>query len=173
MNINMNGLSNRKLQAIAALCLAQFCTVHRISHPSIDQLLEHLFKMLAIDNLATWDRESRKLELRGLGDPLPASLAAILPPHLANSFDRLHQFAVEVGMVDMYAGATDLPFRCFNQVVNILEQTGVPLPDVDDLFKADANDRKYEGFGEAVSAADFERVWDSYRKIKSGHVSPL
>jgi len=120
-----------------------------------------------MEDLASWEREGATLELTGRGDPLPASLAAIVPPHLAIAFDRLVQSTVEVGIVDMYGKGTEEPFRFLNEVVKVLEQSGVSLPDVDDLFNAEASDRKNERFGDTLSAADVERVWERYRKISS------
>ena len=158
MTQKLNGLSIRKLQAIAALCLAQFCRAYNIRHPAIEELVEHLLRLLISNNLPNWDSEGAGLELAGRGDPMPTALEVIIPQPVAHSFRHFVEHAVEVGLVCMYGRTTDEPLK-------ILEQTGVEAPDVDDLFKAESNDSEKEGWGRPVSSTDYERVRARYLTI--------
>jgi hypothetical protein len=160
--------STRKLQALAALCLAQYCAARKIQHPALEQLIEHLVKLLIAVSLPAWEQEGTRVDLTGRGDPLPSSLAAILPTPITQEFCFLVDNAVEVGLVDMYAKNSDEP-RCFlNRCVRALEKSGVELPVVDDLFDVNASVPEEEGYGLPVSQAVYDRTLLRCRAILHG-----
>ncbi|MGE8415328.1 MAG: hypothetical protein ACN6QY_23490 [Pseudomonas sp.] len=116
------------LQHKAADCLDAYCQAQGITHPCIDELLEHLRSMARYPNLALWEQAGAGLALNGRGDDMPATLRAMLNPELAERFHTLVCNVVEVGLADMYGQDSTLPQHFLAQVEAMLERANVELP---------------------------------------------
>lgn len=116
------------LQHKAADCLDAYCQAQGITHPCIDELLEHLRSMARYPNLALWEQAGAGLALNGRGDDMPATLRAMLTPELAERFHTLVCNVVEVGLADMYGQGSVLPRTFLARVVEMLEQEPIERP---------------------------------------------
>ncbi len=159
-------LTTRKKQAFAALCLAKFCSVLKIIHYTISELTEHLLSILICHNLSDWEYKGTRLELTGQGDPLPESLKKIIPKDKFETFNRLLECVVEVGIIDMYGATTDEPSRFLHECVKILEDCGIVPPNVEDIFEIQQSENKQEnGWGAPISAIEYENIMKIYSNI--------
>jgi hypothetical protein len=70
-------LSIRAASWMAAHCVRHFCSERGISHPAIDAFCKHLEDVIVVTFLVHWDNEGNRLEITGLGDPLPASIESV------------------------------------------------------------------------------------------------
>lgn len=154
----LRNLSNRELQAYGALCLYRFCSEKHIKHPHIDELLEHLLKMLISSDLAAWERHGAGLELSARGDPIPADVEKLVAADILSDFHRLVEFVVEVGIIDMYAKSTDRPLNHLLRCLEILDATGVQRPDVPEMFRVKMRTDVAPYKGGAYSQEDYEKV---------------
>ncbi len=116
------------LQHKAADCLDVYCQAQGITHPSIDELLEHLRSMARYPNLALWERAGAGLALNGRGDDMPESLCAMLNTQQTEQLQALTCNVVEVGLADMYGQDSTLPQHFLAQVEAMLERANVELP---------------------------------------------
>ncbi|MHC5785643.1 hypothetical protein A1395_01145 [Pseudomonas protegens] len=123
------GCSVRDLQLYAAACLEAYCLSKGIAHPAVDDLLKHLENYPEKDRLLAWDRAGAQLALNGRGDDLPQSLVALIAPEDIEAFSSIVDSAVEVGMVDLYGGATDLPVIFMGKITAILRRNLIDLPE--------------------------------------------
>jgi hypothetical protein len=157
----------RKKQALAALCLAQFCAVHRIEHPSVTQLIEHLLSILVTTSLPEWDRRGSTLELAGRGDPLPEPVKTILPKQVSEpTFRSLIDHVVEVGLVNLYGALTDEPFQMLQKCIEIIGHAGVSCPVLDDRFYEQVKaDPSWSGWGDPLRVDEYQSIMDVYRTI--------
>lgn len=152
-------LSNRELQACGALCLHRFCSAKHISHPNIDELVEHLLTMLVSTDLVGWERKGAGLELSGRGDPVPAELETLVPDDIFGDFHRLVEFVVEVGIVDMYAKSTEKPLNHLLRCLEILDANGIERPDVPEILKNKMRTEDVAPYkGETYSQDEYEQV---------------
>ncbi len=166
----METLTTRRKQAFAAFCLAKFCAANDIRHRAVTELIEHLISILVCDSLPTWVGRGALLELSGRGYPLPESLEAILPEEVAGTFDRLHQYVVEVGLVDIYGASTEEPLRFALECIRILEVCGVAPPSVEDVFGGvPAEAKTGDGWGDEIGRAEYERILAAYAEIAGTH----
>lgn len=161
----LEDLSIRELQAMAALCLVQYCRAHRIRHPAIEELVEHLLRMLISNHLPNWEREGACLDLNGRGDPMPRTLEPMLLRDMVNQFDLLAHSVVEVGIVNVYGQTDDQPLRFLEQCLSILEEANVEPPDLEDLFNAENGHPENDRWGRPISSAEYERVRARYLSI--------
>ncbi|WP_025131675.1 hypothetical protein [Pseudomonas sp. PH1b] len=122
------GGSVRDLQLYAAACLEAYCLSKGIAHPAVDDLVKHLEGYPEKDQLLAWERAGAQLALNGRGDDLPQSLVALLAPEDCEEFSSLVDSAVEVGMVDLYGGATDLPVMFLHKITALLRCNLIELP---------------------------------------------
>ncbi len=116
------------LQHKAADCLDAYCQAQGITHPCIDELLEHLRSMARYPNLALWERAGAGLVLNGRGDDMPESLCAMLNTQQTEQLQALTCNVVEVGLADMYGQDSTLPQHFLAQVEAMLERANVELP---------------------------------------------
>lgn len=116
------------LQHKAADCLDAYCQAQGITHPCIDELLEHLRSMARYPNLALWERAGAGLALNGRGDDMPESLCAMLNTQQTEQLQALTCNVVEVGLADMYGQDSTLPQHFLAQVEAMLERANVELP---------------------------------------------
>jgi len=162
-------LPTRKKQAVAALCLAEFCAANGIAHSAINELVAHLLSILTSVDLPEWEHQGSKLRLSGRGDPLPDSVAAVLPDCMSRVFAHLVECVVEVGLVDMYGGPTEEPSRFLLECIAILNSCGIrPFP-IHELFALDeSQQRDAFHWGDAVTAEEYEEVLSVYQAISTG-----
>lgn len=121
--------SVRDLQLYAAACLEAYCLSKGIAHPAVDDLIKHLEDYPEKDRLLAWDGAGAQLALNGRGDDLPPSLVALIAPEDIEAFSSIVDSAVEVGMVDLYGGATDLPVIFLGKITAILRRNLIDLPE--------------------------------------------
>ncbi len=124
------GCSVSDLQLYAAACLEAYCLRQGIAHPAVDDLIKHLEGYPEKDRLLAWERAGAQLALNGRGDDLPASLVALIAPEDIETFSSIVDSAVEVGMVDLYGGATDLPVIFMGKIIAILRRNLIDLPEL-------------------------------------------
>lgn len=117
-----------EIQRYGSSCLRAFCAEKKISHPAIIDLLDHLESMHFSQNLPEWDRLGALLELNGRGDEIPADLEEILIKNKATDLTALVDSVVEIGIVDLYGGRTNLPIEFLDRAMTILEKNKIQLP---------------------------------------------
>lgn len=128
INMDLTQLSTQEMQIYAAKCLDNYCLHYNIEDDSIDYLIEHLYAMKEFDNLTRWEGIGAKLELSGRGDPLPHQLILKIPKSLITEFQKLVDFTVEVGLIDIYGSDTDKPALYLNKCIDILISNNIDLP---------------------------------------------
>ena len=167
MNEFLTNLSTRRKQAYAALCLAKFCSVKRISHPTINELIEHLLTLPICTDLPGWETTLSQLSLTGLGDTLPSSVEAAIPKELKGTFNNLICCTVEVGMSNMYTASTDDPLKYLLKCTAIITNLGIDPPTVAGAFlpEQDERDNYWGDWGKPVSAAEYNAMLVSYKRI--------
>lgn len=142
--------STRELQAYGAACLATFASAMGIRHAGIRELVEHLLRVLQADDLGRWDSQGSALSLCGRGDELPEEIASI--PDVAQLFDCV----VEIGLIDLYAGDTGGPLSFAEEVIDILQRNGVPVPSAEEIFGESRTSKP--GWGPPLDTVIFERA---------------
>jgi len=120
----------RQMQVGAALCLWKFCLTMKINHTSIDELLCHLFSVATAEDLAEWDTRGSLLAVTGRGDPIPEIVLKAVPEEHVDSFQRLLESCVEVGIVDLYGASTGLPAKFFGDCIRTLQREHVEVPNM-------------------------------------------
>lgn len=135
----LDNLSPGALQAYGALCLAHFCADKAIHDPSISALVLHLVDLLVADSWTDWDDDRKKLDLSGGGDPLPHPLDKLEPESLRNVFYRAVEYAVEIGIGDLYGADTEGPYLDCAILMETIESAGVSPPSIPfELYQAKA-----------------------------------
>jgi hypothetical protein len=148
--------------------LAKFCTIARISHPAVDELVKHLQSILVAEDLCAWDSEGTALAITGRGDPLPTSVMTSLPAEFVEPFAGLVERAVEVGIVDMYGVRTGEPARFLQECVNRLREVGCVCPVAGDLFGSNGQDDAADGWGLAMTQQEYEQFKSRWREVMAG-----
>ena len=137
--------SVRAASWLAAQCVRQFCRVHSISHQGIEAFCRHLEDAAVAESLVAWDAESTKLEVTGLGDPLPTSIGKIA------GLSELLCAAREVTASQMYAAWT--PHNVAKYLSETAERSGLdPEAVLEQASRLHVADR--QGWGFAVSQAE-------------------
>lgn len=154
-----NNFNIRQMQAFAAVCLWHFCNQEGIKHASISQLISHLLSMLTARSLPDWEQAGTRLDITGRGDPLPSNVENVINHEQLEYFCSLVECCVEVGIVDMYGGNTDLPKQFFQNCIKTTEQAGVSLPSLDGLKRVGKGNGSW---GEAISEEEFKSFIGSY-----------
>lgn len=121
-------LSVPEIQLYGSSCIREFCAKKEISHPAIFELLDHLESMRSSQNLPEWDNKGALLKLNGRGDDIPVDLEEILIQKKATDLTALVDSVVEIGIVDLYGGRTNLPIEFLERAMTILEQNKIQLP---------------------------------------------
>ncbi len=132
----LTGCSVRDLQLYAAGCLEAYCKGKGLRHPSIDDLLKHLNGYPETDDLPAWDRAGASLVLNGRGDELPHDLIALMSPQEIEAFSSIVDSAVEVGIVDLYGGSTELPVIFARKITSMLRRNAIDVPDLKGTISA-------------------------------------
>ncbi|HGL6716235.1 hypothetical protein NTJ56_02160 [Burkholderia contaminans] len=117
-------------QLYASSCLRRYCEFKGVSHTAIDDLLNHLDSIASSRSLAEWDSRGASLDLNGRGDPMPDGLKDMLSSEDLSEFSNLVDSVVEVGIVDLYGGESDLPLKFLDKTMYILERNGISLPEL-------------------------------------------
>ncbi len=147
-------LSTREKQAYAGLCLARYCHASHIQHSAVDQLVDHLLSVLVSEDLPEWERHGAGLALSGRGDSVPDELAQVLDEETRPAFEELVEYAVEVGIGDMYGADTESPLSDLMRCVWVLHHAAVSLPDIPASF----GQQPKPGWGERLDLVDLEDV---------------
>jgi len=116
---------------MGAICLSKFCAAQDIHHESIDDLLKQLWKIATAASIMEWDRERRKLELSGRGDPLPANIAKIIEEPLRSDFERLVNCVGMISDCNMFRDPVDRAESraLLSQAIEIVKAYGADPPD--------------------------------------------
>ena len=153
----MKPLSNRQMQAWAALCVQRYCATRGIRHPDIDALIQHLASILVAADLPEWAAELGRLRISGLGDPIPSDVLAAVPRRHQESFHKIVEFAVEVGMSDMFGASTGEPLRSMNGCRDILSTEFIKAPDLETVAVFDPEPLPWGNPATADAYAQFQR----------------
>ena len=167
MSAGLSNLSTRMKQAWGALCIAIYCNEKGIRHPSIDQLIPQLLALLVAPCLPQWETNLCKLDLHGLGEPLPPDLETLLVPQTRNEFYELIENTVEIGMSDMWVANTSRPLEHALKCAEILKRNGIDPPAVDALFPSHEDDLGGD-WGPEFSSDEYARV-----KVRFNRIFPL
>lgn len=155
----LRNLSNRELQAYAALCLHRFCGAKHIEHPYVDELLEHLLAMLITKKLGDWERKLAGLELSGAGDPIPTELETLISDYIRKDFHFLIECVVDVGVGDIYHKPSERPLNNLFRCLEVLDVNGVERPDVPEILKNKMRKEDAAPYtGETYSQEEYEQV---------------
>jgi hypothetical protein len=127
----LDELSTRELQAYGALCLATFCGAAGIRHRAITELIVHFVSLLSADRLPDWEVAGGRLLLAG--DALPSNVVRDVPANLRADFNALVESTIEIGIIDMYGAATQMPRRFALQCREILHKHGYEAPSASGL----------------------------------------
>ncbi len=131
--------SIRQMQLHAAICLWNFCSHLKISHPSIDELLRHLCSIMTASNLADWERNGAMLVITGRGHLMPEDVMRVVPVEEFKDFFHLVECVVEVGIVNMYGATTEEPRQFLIECTDILRSKGIMLPDSEVILTRQAD----------------------------------
>ncbi|MGZ2743517.1 hypothetical protein [Burkholderia stagnalis] len=126
--VKLEGCSPEDRQIYASSCLRCYCEFKGISHPAVNELLNHLDSIASRQSVAEWDARGALLDLNGRGDPIPESLKSMLSGEDLNEFANLVDSVVEVGIVDLYGAKTDMPLRFLDKAMCILEENNIHFP---------------------------------------------
>jgi hypothetical protein len=159
-------MTNREKQAFAALCLAKFCNKNNIYHESIKKLIEYLLSILIIESLPEWEKGLNKLEVNGLGDPLPKDLEITLNSKL-ELFMNLIENVVEISMVDMYGKDTKKPLNFLKNCIEIIKNENIDLSDLFNIFSIIKKHVKSEIWEITINIKQYDEIWEFYKKIYS------
>lgn len=154
-----------KKQALAALCLAQFCTAKKIDRHVIAPLVEHLLSVLVRTDLPKWERETRRHELNTLRwEIIRPAFPSDVPEAL---FCELLNAVLQVGCLNMYSGPSKRPLKQLRIVFQILKDAGVAIPSFDESFytQDNADPTHWSGWGKMLDAAAYEKVLNVYRRV--------
>ncbi|WP_223547254.1 hypothetical protein [Pseudomonas sp. A-B-19] len=126
--LKFKNLPIQDIQLYGSLCLKAYCEQKELSHPAIFELLNHLEMMHSSKNLPEWDSKGALLALNGRGDDIPTDLEDMLIQKKATDFTSIIDNVVEIGIVDLYGGKTNLPIQFLERALEILEKNNTPLP---------------------------------------------
>lgn len=149
----------RQLQAYAALCLLRFCKNFEIKDAAINELFHHLIQILSVNNLSSWEQYGANILITGRGDPIPERITQIINPDILKSFILLVEYCVEVGIVDMYGGATNQPMQFVEKCIAILRDYDLDEPSMKVLEEYKRGD---DHWGNAISNAELEMILIAY-----------
>jgi hypothetical protein len=155
-------ISFRARQVVAAICLDRFCTKYGVSHPSFSQFIEHLWGFATVSGpgaFVEWDRGFGKLEVTGLGDPIPDKSLAGVPGSIRHDLEILVESASEIVMCDAYGAATDASNVHLRAIFDVLRRHRVSIPDLAPFAASPA--QEMNGWGAPVS----REVLDQWRVL--------
>jgi hypothetical protein len=128
-------ISVRACQVIAAICVDRFCREHGASHPAITAFIQHLWGFATVSNeFVAWEKSLTRLELHGLGDPIPPGVLSSIPKVIRSDFAELIEAASEVVMCDAYGAVTDEPHRYLRSAFAVLRRNGISPPDLSEFY---------------------------------------
>lgn len=163
---NFNKLNTREMQAYAALCLAKYCASINVIHESIEALIEHLLSILVSESLPNWEQKGACLDITGRGDPIPQNLESIIPRNHLETFSRLVEYVVEVGIVDMYGANTKEPLRFLYKCTELLKSSGIDPPIMKEIGILPVKDTENVGWGDTIGQAEYNKIIGNYRKLQ-------
>lgn len=91
----------RALSFRASGAIKAWCTRHELSNNSVDAFCEGLCGLATAPDILGWNERMNLLELTGLGDPVPDSLAKTVGPDLGR-FDEMIQSAREISASQIF-----------------------------------------------------------------------
>ena len=155
----MRDLTVREMQAFAAICLWKYCRTLGIQHRHIDELFQHLIGILTTEHLTVWNQQGSLLEIAGRGDSLSAEVLSCVPLEHHDSFSRLVEWVVEVGIVDLFGAPTEQPAYFVSMCTKILQDTHVEVPRIDPLLGLPASNLPW---GDAITAHEAAQLLRAY-----------
>jgi hypothetical protein len=148
-------------QCVAVTCLVRYCQFHNISHPFIDQYVNHVWNVTNVnpDNWSSWEAGFSRFPITGLGGPLPNEVSSIIPKSLADEFNLLIQLVLETSAVTWYTDRLVLTKSVLMRVIEILLKYNIAIPNISRYLNPPITD--HAGWGTPLSNEDLER-WKSW-----------
>ena len=150
----------RQLQFNGGVCVALFCKHFGIKHPFIDKFIVHQLNLLCAKNLPEWEGRGCRLNLSGLGDPLPKEIVTLLNGRNREPFKLLIEVSAEIGLIDMYGRESDQPSRFFKRCCDILTEQEIHLP-----FGSEDKRIEILTWGEPLNQIEFQQALAGYAEI--------
>ncbi len=145
-------LSIRAASWIGAQCLRKFCREHLVSDPRIFEFCDSIEEVATTEDLPAWERRGAKLEVSGLGDPLPSDLEAI------TGLQALVQSVHEIAASQMYAAWRPAQVERF--LGEAIRLSGLDLARDVNLQALGGHDPGREGWGQPVTT-DILATWSA------------
>jgi len=81
--------------------------------------------MMSAQNLPEWEQRGSALDITGRGDPLPDSVAKIIPSASLDTFIELVECCMEIGIIDMYGASTEQPLTFLGKCIDFLRRGSI------------------------------------------------
>ncbi len=157
--MNVTKFNIRIKQAIGAMCIMSFCDKHGIKHDTIKELLNHLLKLLIVEDIPQWNEDGLNIEITGRGDDLPEALLNIIPENLYYDFFELVDKSIEIGIVDLFGAPSELPGKFLLDCLQILDKHNIAFSIPKFLPETDINP-----WGKPLLVEEYERVIDHVKR---------
>ena len=104
-------LTTEEKTLYAVQCVELFCKNKGISHPYIDDFLEHMESIQACITLEQWLNDEEKLPFWGDMGENPAEIDALVPEDSRKEFYKMVSNARWVGGCDICGASSDMPMK--------------------------------------------------------------
>ena len=115
---------------------------------------------LVSDDLPAWEQAGASLFIPGRGDPIPEDVERTVPTQSLDSFRRLIEYCIEVGIVDMYGAPTTLPLEFLEKCLAILGDSEIKSPSVNEISNLSQNG---DVWGEPLNADEYQHLAEHYQ----------
>ena len=146
-------------QCIAVTCFERYCRFQGLSHPAIDQFIDHEWQITSIhspNDFGVWEQAFQDMPITAQGDPYPESLVAILPLTLRKEFDNLILHVFETSATTWYGHDPEGTVTHLVEVLKIIDAYNIALPNLEMFRKPLAH--LHGGWGMPLSEAE-ARQW--------------
>ncbi len=130
----LNHLSIVARQCIAVICFERYCKFHRLSHPAIDQFIEHEWQITSIhspNDFNDWEQAFQDMPIIRQGDPSPESLVAVIAPALQKEFENLILHVFETSATTWYGHDPKGTVEHLVEVLKAIDSYGIALPNLE------------------------------------------
>ena len=145
-------------QCLAVICFERYCRFHGLSHPAIDQFIEHEWRIVSIHSPSefnVWEQAFQEMPITGQGDPYPESLVAAIPLTLRKEFDNLILHVFETSATTWYGHDPEGTVKHLVEVLRIIDSYGIALPNLEMFRQPLAHIR--DGWGAPLSETEAKR----------------
>lgn len=127
----VKALSINERQCVAVICLQRYCKKYKIVHSTIDEFIEHIWKVAQINNnFCEWADKFGYLAITGQGDPYPEDLVKAIPVDLIEEFNILTQYVYEISASCWFGSESEDSSKMLLMVFDIISKHNIAIPDL-------------------------------------------